>query len=80
MPRIPTVVASVKKDHKQVPHNKEIGNVGVPSENFRNRTNTTYITANSMSGFSTDHAMPKNEPWYRSWKSVFTSSLNTTNE
>lgn len=62
MARIPMLVDSEKKLHRQVPHSNEIGKVGVPSENFRNFTNTTYITANSISGFSTDHTMPRNEP------------------
>ena len=56
------LVDSEKKLHRQVPHSNEIGKVGVPSENFRNFTNTTYITANSINGFSTDHTMPRNEP------------------
>ena len=60
---IPILVDSEKKLHKQVPHSKEIGKVGVPSENFKNFTNTTYITANSISGFSTDHTIPRNDPW-----------------
>ena len=78
MARMPMLVDSVKKFHRQVPHSSEIGNVGVPSVNLRNRTNTTYMTANSINGLSTDHRMPRNDPWYLSWKSVFTSSRNTT--
>jgi hypothetical protein len=49
------LVDSEKKLHKQVPHSSEIGKVGVPSENFRNFTNTTYITA-----FNTDTAYATN--------------------
>ena len=60
---MPMLVDSEKKLHKQVPHSSEIGKVGVPSENFRNFTNTTYITANSINGFNTDHTIPRNEPW-----------------
>lgn len=63
MARMPMLVDSEKKLHRQVPHSNEIGKVGVPSENFRNFTNTTYITANSINGFSTDHTMPRNDPW-----------------
>ena len=62
MDNIPVLVASLKKDQSQVPHNSEIAKVGVPSENFKNRTKTMYMTANSISGFSTDHRTPRKEP------------------
>jgi len=60
--RIPTLVASEKKLHNEIPRSNTIGNVGVPSVNLRNRTNTIYITKKSASGFSTDHRIPRIEP------------------
>ena len=60
---MPMDVDSLKKLHRQVPHNSEMAKLGVPSENFRNRTNTMYITENNISGFSTDHSTPRKEPW-----------------
>lgn len=59
---IPTFVASVKKLQRDIPSNRTIGYCGVPSVNFKKRTNTVYITANNISGFNTDHRIPKNEP------------------
>ena len=63
MERMPMLVDSVKNCHRQVPHSNEIGKVGVPSVNLRNLTNTTYMTVNSISGWSTDHSTPRYEPW-----------------
>jgi hypothetical protein len=60
--RIPTLVASEKKLQRDIPSNKAIGKVGVPSENLRNLTKTTYITAKSANGLSTDQSMPSIEP------------------
>ena len=58
----PMVVASEKKFHMLMPKSSTKGNVGVPSVNFRNLTNTTYITQNNIRGFNTDHAMPRKDP------------------
>lgn len=35
------------------------------------------MTQKSISGLSTDQAMPRKEPWYRSLKSVFTKPRST---
>ena len=59
---IPTVVASEKKLQRQVPQRSEMVKVGVPSVNFKNLTNTVYMTPKSISGFSTDQAIPRNDP------------------
>ena len=75
---MPTLVASVKKLQRDIPRSKIIGYSGVPSVIFKNRTNTVYITANSISGLRTDHKTPKNDPWYLNLKSVFTSSYSRT--
>jgi hypothetical protein len=59
---MPTEVASEKKLHREMPRSKTIGKVGVPSVNFRNLTNTVYMTRNSASGLSTDQSMPSIDP------------------
>ena len=60
---IPTLVASEKNPQSDMPSNKTIGYCGVPSVNFKNLTNTVYMTAKSNSGLSTDHKIPNIEPW-----------------
>ena len=59
---IPTLVASEKNPHREIPKSSTIGYCGVPSVNFKNLTKTVYITANNSSGFKTDHKIPKKEP------------------
>lgn len=48
-------VVSLKKPHNTVPNNSATEKCGTSAPNFRNLTNTMYITANNISGFKTDH-------------------------
>jgi hypothetical protein len=59
---MPTFVASVKKLQSEIPRRRTIGYCGVPSLNFRNCTNTVYMTAKSNNGFKTDHKIPRKDP------------------
>lgn len=73
---MPWDVASEKNDHSVIAKSNDTAKWGMPAPNLKKWTNTIYIMANSNRGLKTDHSTPKTEPWYRSLKSVLTSSFS----